>query len=121
MSQTTLDNYIHIWPQSASYIIESSSSFSSHFTFLSSHHSQLSPHFTFSLISFINLSILLLRFKIAPLTCFFFVVVLRMDYAYMYWNKIFNTTHISKRNHSCHVKCQHAMCTHESQSTVGQK
>jgi len=41
-----------------------------HFTFLSSHHSQLSSHATFSLMCSISLSTLQLFLKIAPSICF---------------------------------------------------
>jgi hypothetical protein len=86
------------------------------FTFFSSHHSQLSSPATFSLMSSISLSTLQLCFNIVTL-----ISRVTHELGIIFGTKIFNTTPISKCTHSCHVKCQHAICTHEHQGILGQK
>jgi len=78
-----------------------------HSIFLSTHHSHLSSHATFCVRSvFPHFSYV----SKSP-SCYVLRVVSRINYLYLYRITGIHTTPISKRLHSGHVKCPHAMWT----------
>ena len=127
MYQPTSDTCINICPQSASYILVSSSSFPSPFAtnvsypFLISLNPPLATQFSRHILS--NVFDHSVHIAAVFHNCQFCVlsVVSHMNYLYVYRITNIKTTAILKRSHICHVKCQHAMCTYKPQSTVGQK
>ena len=119
-------NYTNTCLQNASYILVSSSSFPSPFATNISYpfHISLNPQFPTQFSRHILSNVSQDSFHIVTVfqnhqLCVL-SVVLRLKYLNLYPITNINTAHISKSHHSGHVTFQHAICTQNPQSTVGQ-
>jgi len=123
--QPKLDTYINICPQNAFHSLVSASlhlsllTFHVYFTFLPSHHSQLTSHATSCLMCSTSISTFSAFFQnrtfdLFCLSCHVWIIENLSNYNHKH------NTNFASPNRG-HVKCQHAMCRHKPRSTVGQK
>ena len=127
MYQPPSNTYINICPHSASYIPKSSSSFPSTFAtnisypFHISLNKQFPTQFSCHILSKVSQQSFHIAAMIQNSQSCVLSVVSRLNYLYLYLITNINTAHSSKRPHSGHVTCEHAILTQNPLSTVRQK